>query len=439
VSWLSCWRSALPYACAFFLFLFAQGSCYGEVARDFEFRGISRTDPDWLKHYLGLALPADLANADLERIRTKLLTTDVFLRVDVRLADGRLVIDVEEKWTTIPVVRGAYGGGTPLLVAGVYETHALGRLVTLGAETKKYGSAPAGFTLWAKLPRAGQGRSSAGIELWRDFRRRTFYDAAGNETGVLGFDSSFVRAQHLFSLIDSITGPLDPLILQAGFEFLSRRDGRPSIEGSPLTGIDLPAGDASSENRLLLSAVFDNMAVEDQLLDGVRASLKWGVSRSAGVENPGDSRYAEVEGFAFLRPVQTFNMAAHAYMQSAGAPTISNVFHLGGFDSVRGFPDGIRQGPFAAYGNLELRSEVFTSRAVKLAGVLFTDAGIAGDDFADAKKDVFRSAGAGVRIAIPKVHRLVFRIDYGWGRSNEIRTSGVSLGLNQFFQPYKPL
>jgi hypothetical protein len=43
-----------------------------------------------------------------------------------------------EKWTTIPVIRGAFGGGTPLLVAGLYDIHSFGSLWTLGAEARKY-------------------------------------------------------------------------------------------------------------------------------------------------------------------------------------------------------------------------------------------------------------------------------------------------------------
>lgn len=412
-------------------------------------RGARRTSLEWIENYIGIEFPARLEDADLDRIRRKLMTSDVFVDVQVWFDSvaSHLVVEIDEKWTTIPVIRGAYGGGTPLLVFGAYDTHAFGRLVTLGAETKKYGDAEPGFTLWAKLPRAGRGKSSAGVELWRDYRRRDYYDSKGGQTGSLDFDSAYARFYHLMPLLDD-DDPLDPRILQGGLEILLRLDRAPTVDGNPDVQMNLPEGSASaggrgggdaSEQRLLASIVFDNMGVEDQLLQGQRILLRTGYSRSSGVEDPGLSRYSEAEFFSFHRPFESWNLAIHGYAQSAGSPTVSNVFHLGGFDSVRGFPDGVRYGAFAAYGNAELRQEAFATPLLKLAGVIFTDAGLAGRDFNDAREDLFRSVGGGIRVSFPKVHRLVFRLDYAWGKSNQISTSGISLGLNQFFQPYKPL
>ena len=51
-----------------------------------------------------------------------------------------LAIDVTEKWTTIPVARAVYGGGTPLYVLGSYDTHVAGKLYALGAEMRRYGA-----------------------------------------------------------------------------------------------------------------------------------------------------------------------------------------------------------------------------------------------------------------------------------------------------------
>lgn len=402
--------------------------------------GAVRSDVQWLQDYIGIDFPADLSDLDVQRIRQKLMTADVFIDVQVRVdeATSELVVDVDEKWTTIPVIRGAYGGGTPLLVAGVYDMHAYGRLLTLGFETKKYGTAPPGFTLWAKLPRAAGGKGNTGIEIWRDFRRRSYYDSAGEMTGKLGFDSAYVRLYHLVPLFPE-ADPLAPEIFQAGIELLSRRDRKPTVDGKSVANLNLPERENAWEHRALASLVFDNLSVEDQQLEGHRLMFKSGLSKGEGIETPGLSNYSEAEGFSFHRPSSDLNIAIHAYLQTAGSPTISNVFHLGGFDSIRGFPDGIRCGAVAAYGNLEVRREAWTSKWLKIATVAFVDAGVAGKDFQDASEDLFRSAGGGFRLSIPKVHRLVFRVDYAWGRSNDLSTSGISLGLNQFFQPYKPL
>ena len=421
-------------------FFLAPSRSFAARVTGIQVNGAVRSDVEWLQRYVGLNFPAEISDLDVVRIRRKLMTADVFIQVQVHLdeASSKLVVDLEEKWTTIPVFRGAYGGGTPLLVAGVYDMHAYGRLLTLGVETKKYGVAPPGFTLWAKLPRTARGKGSTGVEVWRDFRRRTYYDDAGIKTGTLGFDSAYVRLYHMVPLSPE-ADPLDPEIHQAGMELMVRRDRKPLVQDVPAANLNLPERENAWAYRALASFVFDNLSVEDQQLEGNRLMCKSGLSKNEGVANSGLSNYSEAEAFSFHRPSKDVNIAVHAYLQAAGSPTVSDAFHLGGFDSIRGFPDGVRYGAFAAFGNLEARGQVWTSNWLKVATVLFADAGIAGSDFEDASKDVFRSAGGGIRLSIPRVHRLVFRLDYAWARSNNISTPGISLGLNQFFQPYKPL
>ena len=114
-------------------------------------------------------------------------------------------------------------------------------------------------------------------------------------------------------------------------------------------------------------------------------------------------------------------------------------FTSAGLTQSGDFRMGSARGPLAAYANMEFRSQIFASNRLKLAGFAFSDVGIAGKDYEDAGRGVFQSAGVGFHVAIPKVDRLVLRVDYGWGWSEKIQTPGISLGLNQFFQPYKPL
>ena len=67
----------------------------------------------------------------------------------------------------------------------------------------------------------------------------------------------------------------------------------------------------------------------------------------------------------------------------------------------------------------------------------FFDFGKAAFNYEDLKKEPRKSFGFGLRIASPIVHRLMFRLDYGMSLDGEF--TGVSLGLNQYFQPYRPL
>src|SRR5689334_18911840 len=93
-----------------------------------QFDGIRFTDPDWLMNYIPLHCPCELSQEQLDAIRSKLLTTQVFQSVELQrqtlgVEGDRLIIRLLEKWTVIPVIRGAVGGGTPLLVVGLYDSH----------------------------------------------------------------------------------------------------------------------------------------------------------------------------------------------------------------------------------------------------------------------------------------------------------------------------
>jgi hypothetical protein len=48
------------------------------------------------------------------------------------------------------------------------------------------------------------------------------------------------------------------------------------------------------------------------------------------------------------------------------------------------------------------------------------------------------SAGGGLRIAIPQVNRLMLRLDYALSLDRP-HQHGLNFGMNQFFQPHKPL
>ena len=67
-------------------------------------------------------------------------------------------------------------GGTPLLVAGLYDTHGFGKLWTFGAEVQRYGDAPPGGVIWARAPRWLDGSHYLNLEFWKENKLRTIYN-----------------------------------------------------------------------------------------------------------------------------------------------------------------------------------------------------------------------------------------------------------------------
>jgi hypothetical protein len=168
---------------------------------DLVFEGLERTKEPWLRSYINIDFPSELSLSDLDEIRSKILTTGVFHRAEVIFVEAKgktyARIRVSEKWTTIPVVRAEVGGGTPLYVAGIYDQHSFGRLLTLGSEFRKYGDENPGFVMWFKSPRHAGGKYNLGIELWNEIRKRTFYDNLGNEEALFTDRKKRVRAYFL--------------------------------------------------------------------------------------------------------------------------------------------------------------------------------------------------------------------------------------------------
>ncbi len=367
----------------------------------------------------------------------RLLTTGVFSSAHVTLGpDGTLHVEVTEKWTTIPVVRGAYGGGTPLRVLGLYDIHSFGRLLTLGAEARKYGDAPAGFVAYAKAPRFDGGRYVLGAEVWREFRRRTVYDRGGEPLGTSAVSDTLGRLRLLRS-----TDSGDPVKLGVNLEgiqesppgFEPAKKGRAAAEGAA----KLPTATKPSRQLGAFPTVqFDDVLADTVVLDGKRVVARYGAVQSERkVYGKG-----EVEAFAFLVLPHQVNLAGHVVAGASALDTVYNEYFLGGLDSIRGFPDGIVHGTHAVWANAEARytPESLRFKFLDVQTLGFIDAGGAGATFSAARYDARSSAGAGLRFSVPQIYRMVLRFDYAFAIDGS-GTRGLSAGFNHFFDPYRPL
>jgi hypothetical protein len=396
------------------------------------FEGLEATQQEWMTEYLDLACPCQLTAADLERLRSKLLTTQVFQSVDLKVETleqsehQRLRIHVLEKWTVIPVIRGAVGGGTPLLVVGIYDSHAWGRLWTIGGETRTYGQAPTGGVVWARAPRWRQGFHYLNFELWRDNRIRSFYDERDREIGSVYGSATSLVAEGLAP------------ILSSGWQWGLRANYRQQNilrwyeeaafgpEGIKLDPVDL--------QRWQLRLVYDDLEVDQLAIKGSRFLLTGGPVISEGRTSYG----FEQEFFAYGRWDPDWNLVWHQWLGYAQERSYQNLFFLGGFDSVRGLPDGSLYGNKAYYVNVEARRMFHRARYAWFQAAAYLDYGSAGFSFKDLKERDRATLGAGLRIAIPQVHRLMLRVDYAWSLDRP-ETSSISAGMNQFIDPYRPL
>lgn len=247
------------------------------AVKEVDFVGLRFTDPNWIKSYLPLECPCVLSDEQIRELQSKLLTTQVFQSVDLTLQslegeEKRLTISVKEKWTVIPVLRAAYGGGTPLLVAGLYDSHFLGSLYTLGAETRTYGNAPMGGVAWFRAPRFDDGTEYLNFELWRDNRLRSLYNSNDEEIGRIYASALAINADYLSPINEAFPR------LQMGVRYSLRdqQDLEWDEEPSARYGLANFNLEKESTQSLLLRLAYDDVQVSQLNFRGLRFLLSGG-------------------------------------------------------------------------------------------------------------------------------------------------------------------
>ncbi len=418
----------------FFLLVCISSQAFAEkdfLIEKIEFRGLKVSDLDWITEYLDITVPEHYSALQIIDFKKKVLTTDVFSRVDLKVSEKTLIFDVEEKWTLIPVIRGAFGGGIPLYVVGGYNIHTLGRLWTVGAEMRKYGSAAPGGVIYAKAPRWLDGRYSLGFELWKDFRKRNVYDDALQIKGTLDTEQDYFRTLFLVPSDSQITGHLQ---FGAQYEYKVSRFAR--YEARTESSSMLLKSESGAQSHFVGPGfVYDNVQVDQLRLHGIRAQIFSGTLISKELTRA----KTESESYGFYAFENTdVDLAGHYFFGSVDSEDVKDIYFLGGLESVRGLPDSSLVGNKAFYYNLELRHILFQSHYLQVQNALFLDEGYAAMSFAELKTARRTTAGFGFRFNVPQVYRLLVRVDYGWGLQQD-SGQGFSIGIGQFFHPYKPL
>lgn len=405
---------------------------------EIQIRGLSATDKSWFDDFINLHPPLEWGEEDLVQLKHKILSTRIFSYATVTPKsqpddpkNSILTIELEEKWTLIPVIRAQSGGGTPLWVLGGYETNLLGKFITAGAEFRKYGRAPIGYLIYSKSQEAEKNAYFMGFEARSSFRQRTFQviptDPVGSNSFVMGLDSvgendrDFVvkdeqqRVKILFpqSSIQSIRLGLD-----LRNQFMSTYD-QPGFADHRL----LFAGSMESES----------LRVDNILMDGYR----W--EHSLGLLKAPNSTYPHIEArvFWYQNLPRDLNLGIHASFRATNDQAFISKKFLGGFDSIRGIADGELRGSKTAYMNTELSFLSHRKHYFWMQEVVFLDYGTADDEFTNLNAHQRLSYGAGLRLAIPQIYRMVLRIDYAVSQFPQF-SHGLSIGLNQFFQPFRP-
>jgi hypothetical protein len=194
------------------------------------------------------------------------------------------------------------------------------------------------------------------------------------------------RTQMMFSaseVLPSLPVPDGQTRIQAGLDLRLRRESSVEFDRSDEAPVDYRPSDirlaetATDQYTAMGVVLYDDIGVDNLDMDGVRFIVRSGPSVTRGV---GLSR-SEGEAFVYRLWPSHLNMALHGFVGQTSNDSVDTQFFLGGFDSIRGIPDGALYGTRAAYGNAEFRKITAQWRYLWVQQVLFADGGGAGQNW----------------------------------------------------------
>jgi len=115
----------------FSAFLLFSTSLNAEVIKDIQITGQTKTKPWALLQRINVKIGDDLTPAELLDLRIRVSQNNQFILKSFKLQDGILKIEIEDKWSIIPVPLISQSGDYHMRGVGLFESNFMGRLETL--------------------------------------------------------------------------------------------------------------------------------------------------------------------------------------------------------------------------------------------------------------------------------------------------------------------
>jgi hypothetical protein len=111
--------------------LFSLINAHAEVIKDIQITGQTKTQPWALLRRVNVSVGDDLTPADVEDLRIRVSQNSQYILKSFKFEKGILKIEIEDKWSIIPVPLISQSGAYHMRGVGLYENNFLGRLETL--------------------------------------------------------------------------------------------------------------------------------------------------------------------------------------------------------------------------------------------------------------------------------------------------------------------
>ena len=389
----------------------------------FQVKGLKRTNLSVIETEVAIC---NCLHKD-EQLKQTLLGTGLFQTVDIfKLEDGQTQIVVEEKWTTIPILKFNSGGGVKQTTIGVYDPNVLGKRIELGLQYESLSKAPS-WVAWNKIPRLFGSRFFSDLQFWDTSRIRLKYN----------------QAVETAELTKALLHESEKIYFAIGYDFISEFRLRLTLEQNRdrFTTDFIPSNTLSLVSGQIIPPPSDFVFVGTQLEWGrleivnnspkgnlVSLSIKQGHSNRSE-QNDFISSHFEVSSYTHWGDL------LYAFRFRLGM-TDSKVLqywnYLGGLDSIRGFVDNRFASAHYWNFNNEVRKFVSEDANYIFQAAAFLDT--VGINEAGNKLQNLHAAsvGLGGRLILPKFYRVIVRLDLAQPILKKDSES-VSVGIQQFF------
>jgi len=339
----------------------------------------------------------------------------------------KVILELEEKWTTIPYANLSAGGGTTYAYAGIYDINTFGKYIETGIQYDNWNGRHGGV-VWMRDRRFLNKRLLLGLDLWSTKRARGLYTTDGESQG------NYVLETKKFKLIlkKEITQSF-----QLGAEVEINNSQIIENKTNEITDnktLDLLAN--NQEHLALFNTVFIELGklnYDNYLVDGKFSKL--GIKNSSQVLGSDiSSTQFDWKNRVFWRLPYNGNAGLRFNAGWTNTQNIQYQYYIGGFNNVRGYYDGQFRSKTYAQFNAEYRIPSYRSSWLVLQHIFFIDAVSTGIEINDLKEqgNQFYSAGIGIRIISPKIYSFNGRIDIALITSGD-SPSYLSFGSQQYF------
>ncbi len=397
--------------------------------------GLDKTRPHVVFREL-LLKTGDLADPILlEESLQRLRNLGIFSRVQglffpKKSGSIELKIDVEEKWTFIPIVNFGGDSGVNYFALGVIDINLLGHYMEFGSIYINFGGQDSGL-LWYRDRRVGGKNLKLGFDIGRFARSRRLFESDGDESGAFIRDRRFVKLVSSYKIHK---------YFEAGTSLEYRNI---EISDDKLKGQDQ---DLNEDNNFDPDeSTRDVVGWVDFILGRMNSDRErqfgllseWNLGSSA-LFGGSDRNYTEIlmdTRYMMRLPLRS-NLGFRVKGGYGDSDRLQHHNYIGGFETIRGYRDGRYRGRNFMIGNIEYRVPSYIGSQLILQHVAFFDTGAVSDElwnvFSASDRESFNSAGIGIRLISPKIYLLSVRIDYAKAFEDQ-KDDSVSFGLQQYF------